>query len=135
VTSALIQRLDRELQERVGMDIQTYDVLLHLSEAAHPQRMSDLAAVVVLSKSGLTSLVDRIEARGLLERRPDPSDRRATRLELTTEGKRRFKEATRHHRDVVHAIFFSAVRDDEAAAIVTALTRVRAGLAGASPVA
>jgi len=127
-STELTQRLDRELRRRAGMDIQTYDVLLHLSEAEDHQRMSDLAAAVILSKSGFTALADRIEREGLIPRRPDPDDRRVTRVRLTPVGAARCRAAPTHHRDVVHEIFFSGVTGEEANAIVTALRRVRAGL-------
>lgn len=129
VSMALTQQLDRELRRRAGMDIQTYDVLLHLTEADAQQRMSDLATAVVLSKSGFTALADRIEREGLIQRQPDPADRRVTRVRLTPEGVARFRAASNHHREIVHEIFFSAVTEEEAGVIVAALRRVRAGFA------
>lgn len=133
VTAELIRRLDRELRARAGMDIQTYDVLLHLSEAPGGQRMTDLATVVVLSKSGLTALVDRLQGEGLIQRHPDPDDRRVTRVDVTAKGAARFREASRHHREVVHESFFSAVTVEEANAIAAVLTRVGAGLRADAP--
>lgn len=87
--------------------------------------MTDLADRVVLSKSGFTALVDRMEAEGLVARRPDPDDRRATRIVLTPLGEERFAEASRHHRGVVRRIFTSIVDETEAAVIVDVIHRVR----------
>lgn len=125
VGQALVRTLDEELQRGVGLDLQRYDVMLHVSEGEGGRRMTDLARAVVLSKSGLTALVDRMEADGLLERRPDPADRRATRVVLTGEGESRFREASAFHRAVVHRIFIERVTEEEAVVLSGALERVR----------
>lgn len=94
----ILSVLERELVAATGIDLQCYDVLLHLSEAGKPGlRMNELAKAVVISKSGLTSLVDRMADRGLVERAPDPSDRRAVLVALTPGGANRFREAARVH--------------------------------------
>jgi DNA-binding MarR family transcriptional regulator len=120
-----VRVLDRELKRGIDLDLLFYDVMLHISEGSDGRRMSDLAQAVVLSKSGFTSVVDRMERAGLIERRPDPEDRRATRVVLTPAGARRFDEAAEVHRDIVHGIFTSVITDEEARAIVEALERVR----------
>lgn len=130
VSQLLIQRLDWELQRGVGLELRQYDVMLHVWEGRRGRRMTDLARAVVLSKSGLTALVDRMETDGLLERRPDPDDRRATRIVLTDEGEARFEAASAFHREVVHRMFTSRVTDGEAEAMLAGLARVRRGLEG-----
>lgn len=125
VGQTLVRALDEEMQSGVGLDLQRYDVMLHVSEGAGGRRMTELARAVVLSKSGLTALVDRMEADGLLERRPDPEDRRATRVVLTGEGESRFREASAHHRQVVHRIFIDRVTEEEAVVLSGTLERVR----------
>lgn len=130
VSRDLLQALDAELRRAAELDLQQYDVLLHVSEGVGGRRMTDLAEAVVLSKSGLTSVVDRMEREGLLERRPDPSDRRATRVVLSARGSERFREATEIHRDIVHRIFTFHITDEEADAILEALTRVGRELGG-----
>lgn len=126
--AGLVQLLDEEMQRRVGLALQRYDLLLHVAEGDGGRRMTELAKAVLLTKSGFTSLVDRMERDGLIERRPDPEDRRATRIALTAEGEERFREASALHREVVHRIFASVVTDEEAMAILHALSRVREGL-------
>jgi DNA-binding MarR family transcriptional regulator len=137
----VVQHLERDFRESVGLDLLYYDVLLHVSEGQRGRRMTELADAVVLSKSGLTSVVDRMEADGLLERRPDPDDRRAVRVVLTPRGEERFREAAEQHAETVRRIFTSIVTDDEAGVIVDVLGRVRErvradrqGLPEASPV-
>ncbi|MDX1675361.1 MAG: MarR family transcriptional regulator, partial [Longimicrobiales bacterium] len=106
-------------------DLLHYDVMLHVSEGEAGRRMTDLADVMVMSKSGLTSLVDRMEAEGLLARHPDPTDRRVTRIVLTAEGEKRFAEAARIHGQMVREVFVSHVDPAEAETIVEVLERVR----------
>lgn len=134
VSQELVRALDAALQRGVGLELRQYDVMLHVSEGNGGRRMTDLAEAVVLSKSGLTSLVDRMETAGLLERQPDPDDRRATRVVLSAQGRVRFREAAAHHREVVHRIFTGHVTDAEAEAMVEALERVRRGLQSETPV-
>ncbi|MBK8561612.1 MAG: MarR family transcriptional regulator [Dehalococcoidia bacterium] len=69
--------LEDELQRERELPLTWYDVLLHLREAPERRlRMTELAAAVLLSKSGLTRLVDRMYAAGLVNRSPDGDDRR-----------------------------------------------------------
>ncbi len=60
-------------------------VLKHLDE---PMPMSQVAALVGCDASNITWMTDRLEERGLVERRPDPQDRRIKQLVLTEEGRR-----------------------------------------------
>ena len=124
----LIDRIEEEFKSHTPIELQQYDVMFHVSEASDGMRMTDLASAVLLTKSGLTSLVDRMEAANLVERRPDPKDRRATRIHLTAAGGRALAAASRHHRNVVREIWTSRMSEKEAAVIVDVLARVRAGL-------
>ncbi len=82
-----IERIERELAEAGLPPLGWYDVLLELSVAPDRRlRMRELARAVVLSRSGLTRLVDRLERAGLLRREPDPADRRGSFAVLTDEG-------------------------------------------------
>ncbi|MEU7043712.1 MarR family winged helix-turn-helix transcriptional regulator [Streptomyces varsoviensis] len=68
-----------------GLDRQTYPVLSGLARLG-PQSAARLADEVGIDRSGASRYADRLEAAGLLERSPDPRDRRATLLVLTPEG-------------------------------------------------
>src|SRR5690349_11402753 len=62
----VIRRLEAELEVEQSMPLANYDVLVQLAEAPdHALRMSELASSVLLSRSGLTRLVDRLEREGL----------------------------------------------------------------------
>jgi DNA-binding MarR family transcriptional regulator len=80
----------------------------------------------VISKSGLTGLVDRMERAGLVARRPDPGDRRAIRVELTADGVHTYESARAEHRRAVADRFLRHLSDDEAGALERVLGRIRA---------
>ena len=85
--ASLVRDLDRELEESHGLPLTHYEVLLHLANAPDDRlRMSDLAGSVLLSQSGVTRLVDRIEKAGLVVREPCPEDRRVLYARLTDVG-------------------------------------------------
>jgi DNA-binding MarR family transcriptional regulator len=111
------------------MPMTWYDVLLHLSEAPGATlRMGDLADAVVISRSGLTGLVDRLEQAGLLARAPDPDDRRAIAVSLTPEGRRRFRSAARRHRAGIARHFEAHITAAEAEAMAATLRKVKAAI-------
>lgn len=122
----VIPLLDRELQDRAGVDLRTYDALLHTFESGEAGiRMSDLARKVVLTKAGLTSLVDRLERRGLVQRVPDPDDRRVVRITLTRPGEEVFREAAEVHVAGIDEHVATRLTDEEATVIADALERVQ----------
>ena len=85
--ATLIDLIDHELQAAGCIPLHWYDVLVELAEAPGRRlRLHELASSVVLSRSGLTRLVDRLETAGLLSRQPDPSDRRGAFAVLTDDG-------------------------------------------------
>src|SRR5690242_5798717 len=83
-----VGRIERDLaRSSENLPLVWYDVLLALVDAPERRlRLHELAQAVVLSRSGLTRLVDRLEAAGLLRREPDPTDRRGAFAVLTDEG-------------------------------------------------
>jgi DNA-binding MarR family transcriptional regulator len=96
--AATVELLSKELEAECGMTIGWYDVLFHLHEADGGRlRMVDLARAVLLSKSGLTRLVDRMEREGLVLRAVAPDDRRSFEVSMTAEGEKRFRKAARIH--------------------------------------
>jgi DNA-binding MarR family transcriptional regulator len=119
-------QLESELQAEHGLSLRWYDVLLHLHAAPGGElTMRELAAAVVISKSGLTGLVDRMQTAGLALRRPDPEDRRGTRVSLTPEGRSRYLQARPAHRRAVATHFLDHLSEAEAATLTRALSRMR----------
>lgn len=117
-----------------GLSFNEYDVLFNLSRLpGRSARMRDLNGVVLLSQPSISRLVDRLVARGLLERLPDPADRRGTVVHVTDAGYRTFLEtAAQHMRSIERTIgpILSAGDLDELKRLTDAL---RAGVAATDP--
>jgi len=85
--ATIIDQIERDLMAAKRPPLSTYDVLIELYEAPeHRLRMHELAERVVLSRSGLTRLVDRLEAEGLLTRDRCGTDRRGAYAVITEQG-------------------------------------------------
>jgi DNA-binding MarR family transcriptional regulator len=124
---AATESLDAELRESTGLTLSDYEVLLLLSRSpASALRMADLAASGLLSPSGTTRAVDRLERDGLVRRGDDPDDGRATLVSLTPAGRRRFRAAAPVHLAGVRARFLDAITKREAEALRAISVRVLA---------
>ena len=96
--ATVTRRLEADLLAEHDLPLASYDVLVQLSEApGRALRMTELAERVLLSRSGLTRLVDRLERDGLVERRACPSDARGTLAVLTDTGLERLRAAWPTH--------------------------------------
>jgi DNA-binding MarR family transcriptional regulator len=83
------------------VSMREYDVLYTLSKCAGPVRLRELNRHVLLSQPALSRLVDRLVARGLMERQGDHADGRSVRLSLTQAGRALQREIGQlHARDV-----------------------------------
>lgn len=117
--------LDAELSAECGLSLGTYEVLIHLNEAQDRRlRMTELADRVLLSRSGLTRLVDRMEREGLLRRESCPSDLRGTNAVLTDEGYERLRAAAPTHLRGVREHVVDRLTEDELATLAEALGRL-----------
>ena len=97
--ATVTRRLEAELVAEHDLPLASYDVLVQLSEAPDRRlRMTELADRVLLSRSGLTRLADRLERDGLIARQACPSDARGTLAVLTDAGLTKLQEAWRTHR-------------------------------------
>jgi DNA-binding MarR family transcriptional regulator len=125
----LTRRLDEELQAAHRLSLAEYDALLQLVRAPGRRlRMSVLADRVLLSRSGITRLVDRLEAAGMVERSACATDARGAEALLTAAGLARLRDASRTHLDGVQRYFLDVVAPDDRAAIERGLGRVIDGL-------
>ena len=94
VTGTMRALLAERLAVDLGMLREEVDLLMRLEEAPERRlRMADVSRSLLLSKSGVTRLVDRLVERGLVERAACPSDRRVVYAGLTAEGRRAVAEA------------------------------------------
>lgn len=90
--------LEHELQAAKDLSLADYDVLYQLAAAEGSRlRMSDLADRLLLSRSGATRLVDRLESAGLVKRASCATDRRGLWAHLTDAGRSRLRDATPTH--------------------------------------
>jgi DNA-binding MarR family transcriptional regulator len=112
--AALTRALDAELLETHGLPLTSYEVLLFLADDPDGRmRMSELAESVLLSRSGLTRLVDRLAREGLLERVPCDEDARGWYAAITDKGRALFEEARKTHLSGVRRLFFARISDEE----------------------
>ena len=114
VHSDMTRVLDAELTHRHGLPLTSYEVLLFLADSPDGRmRMSELADSVLLSRSGLTRLVDRLERDGLLEREQCEEDARGYFAAITDRGRTLFTEARRTHLAGVRERFLSRFSRDD----------------------
>jgi DNA-binding MarR family transcriptional regulator len=121
----LLDVLESDLRAEVGLPLTWYEVLLFLSRAPGGRlRMTDLAASVLVSRSGLTRIVDRMKEAGLIERALCPSDRRGVFVVITGRGRDRLRAAAPVHLKGVQDHFLAHLTAAEARAVESALARV-----------
>jgi DNA-binding MarR family transcriptional regulator len=114
VHSALVKALDAELLAAHGLPLTSYEVLINLQAApGRRRRMAELADGVLLSRSGTTRLVDRLERDGLLERDTCDSDGRGCFAVLTDKGEELLQLARATHLDGVRERFLLHFGPDE----------------------
>jgi DNA-binding MarR family transcriptional regulator len=125
--AVLTRALEAELLAEQDLSLAAYDVLVQLAEAPERRlRMTELAELVLLSRSGVTRLVDRMEKSGLVSRCPVESDGRGVAAQLTDAGLSRLRTAARTHLAGVARHFAARLDDGDRAA----LERISRRLAG-----
>ncbi|WP_053660889.1 MarR family winged helix-turn-helix transcriptional regulator [Micromonospora sp. NRRL B-16802] len=123
--TALPARLSRDLARDSGLSPADYEVLSTLSEKPNRRwALKDLAAKMEWSRSRLSHHAARMQARGLIDKEPDPQDARGCILHLTDEGLTVLDEAAPHHLRSVRARFLDHLSPDELAVLRKLSTRV-----------
>ncbi|MEU6039349.1 MarR family transcriptional regulator [Actinomadura sp. NPDC047616] len=119
------RRLQADLLADHDLPLGSYDVLTHLGEAPGGRlRMNDLADRVLLSRSGLTRLVDRLQREGLVVRQSCTSDARGLYAVLTPAGRRRLEEATPTYRRGVREYLMSRLDEDDLGPLAAILRKL-----------
>jgi DNA-binding MarR family transcriptional regulator len=127
VHAAVTHALDAQLRSAHGLSAPGYEVLMLLAEAEGERlRMADLADRVLLSRSGLTRVIDRLVDLGFVERRPCPDDRRGAFAQLTHAGREKLQAARRTHLAGVRELFLERLSADDQSALGDAWDRVLA---------
>jgi DNA-binding MarR family transcriptional regulator len=125
--AAVTDLLERELEREQGLALSKFEVLLRLADAPGGRmRMLELAESVLLSKSGLSRLVDRMEGAGLVRRERCPSDRRGAFAVLTDEGRRALRRAAPVHLRGIQEHFARHLDGEEVGMLARLLEKVNA---------
>jgi DNA-binding MarR family transcriptional regulator len=125
VHAQLSKALDAQLDAAHGLPLTSYEVLMYLSDAdGGRMRMNDLASSVLLSRSGLTRLVDRLERDGYLERCSCAHDARGAFAVLTPAGREKLEAARETHLAGVRELFLGRFSSDELDVLGDAWDRV-----------
>jgi DNA-binding MarR family transcriptional regulator len=124
----ITRRLDEELRVGHDLSLAEYDALLNIAESPGRRiRMRQLADRVLLSKSGVTRLVDRLVDDGLVERSTCLDDARGAEAVLTEAGRRRLRAAAVTHLRGIEAHFLAVLDDEDLTAIEHSMRAVADG--------
>lgn len=116
--ATITKALEAELETEQQLSLAAYDVLVQLSEAPGRRlRMTELADAVLLSRSGVTRLVDRLERFGLVTRSRVADDGRGVAATLTDDGLSRLRGASVTHLRGIRAHFADALDEPDLAAL------------------
>lgn len=125
---AVVAEVLEEHLDAVGLSLAQHEVLMRLAHAEGTRlRMLDLATLLLVSKSGVTRLVDRMEAAGLVRREACPTDRRVVYTALTDEGRRRIEAARPVFARGLEAAFSRHLDDRDVASLRAILRKVLEG--------
>jgi DNA-binding MarR family transcriptional regulator len=128
VYQSVLHEVVAALERDAATDSGVFSALAYLARAQPRYRMAmaDLQRAMHprYSQPGFSRLVQRMEADGLVERRPDPEDRRAMIVGMTRAGRKQFREANEVYAAALRGSFGRHLRDDEHARLESILTRV-----------
>jgi DNA-binding MarR family transcriptional regulator len=114
VHASLTKAMDAELEAEHGLPLTSYEVLMYLADAeGERMRMCDLASSIILSRSGLTRLVDRLEREGLIERVSCASDARGAFAKLTPVGQDKLQAARATHLAGIRQLYLDRLTPEE----------------------
>jgi DNA-binding MarR family transcriptional regulator len=131
-----VSRLARELEARLepvykahGLEPGWHDLLATLRRTGPPYRLrpTDLTESLMLTSSGTTKRLDRLEQAGLVAREPDPGDRRGTLISLTPAGHELIDSVTEAHLANERRLL-SALDESEQRDLADLLRKLRLGL-------
>ena len=123
--SAISRRLERDLADEHGLTLSDYDVLVQLSLApGRSLRPVELARAVLLTRSGITRLVQGLERAGFVERVACPEDARGYLVGLTADGLELIRSARETHLEGVAELFSDRYSDEELEDLARLLDRL-----------
>ena len=107
--------VEAHMRSEYGLTMARYDVLAHLQMAGGRLGLGELASAIALSPSGLSKLLDRMQASGLIRREPHPEDARAVFAMLTPYGRGLVRRAREGHHAVLRRTVGDALNDRDVA--------------------
>ncbi len=105
----------RRLREKFGMSLSRFDLLAQLDGRADGMRMGELSKRLMVTTGNITGLVDELVGEGLVERLPDPTNRRASLAAMTAKGRKAFGVAARANETWIAEMFAGLGAADKAA--------------------
>ena len=126
--ATVMRKLEQEMLDEHDLPLTWYDILAHLDSAARgAMRMQKLAESVLLSRSGLTRLVDRMEQAGMVERHPCEEDRRGMYAVITNRGEEALFQAMPSHINSINQHFLRYLDVFDVQALLRVLSKVLEG--------
>ena len=132
--ASVVRRLSAELEAEHGLTINDYEVLLRLARAEdRMMRRVDLAEQVLLTPSGITRLLEGLEAAGLVDRVACATDARVKYARLTDVGYEKLREAAATHVAGIQRLFLDRFDESERELFSEFLARVDASVDACGP--
>jgi DNA-binding MarR family transcriptional regulator len=123
--TVLRRELEAEVLSPRGLTFNDFEALLHLAKAEHQRlRRVDLSALLMLTPSGVTRLLDGLQGAGLVESKQCPSDARVTWAVLTEEGAQTLECVGAIHTEVLRGFFRGALDDEDIERLSELLARL-----------
>ena len=126
----LWDQAEAQMRHDSGLTMSRYDVLIQLDMAGGRLGLSELASTIVLSPSGLSKLLDRMEASELIRREPDPRDARSTFARITPRGRSLVRKTRQSHHAWLQRVFGDALDDRDIADLTRIMGRIDARIPG-----
>jgi DNA-binding MarR family transcriptional regulator len=124
----LWDQIEAQMRKDHGLTMARYDVLATLVNEGGRLGLSDLASSILLSQSGLSKLLDRMERSGLVRRDPDPRDGRSAFAAITPHGQSLVEEARRGHHDLLQRAFGDVLDDRDLSDLARIMDRINGSL-------
>jgi DNA-binding MarR family transcriptional regulator len=122
----LWDQADAQMRHDSGLTMPRYDVLMQLDMAGGRLGLSELASRIVLSPSGLSKLLDRMETSDLIRREPDPRDARSVFARITPRGRSLVRKARQSHHAWLQRAFGDALDNRDVADLTRIMERISA---------
>lgn len=129
-TGVLMKRMSRRFFRRTAVAEAEFNLLMVLFHATGDLNQNDLSQRLLVDKSNVTGLIDRLEHAGLIVRDQDPGDRRSYHVRLTAAGRRQVEELDGDYHAMVESVM-SGLSAEECRTLIRLTRKLRAGIVAA----